>query len=190
MVQLHVFFTISNGVRQGGILSPKIFALYMNGLTDELSNSYAGCYINDKCINHIMYADDSCLMAPTGTAMQNLLDVCHNYGAANDILFNPLKYVCIVYKPKNYKLCCPSVNIGSEPLRFVNETKYLGFTYYARSNRILRMFSHCSIDVKIVLFNIYCTPLYCSYLWTEYKKSSFSKIRVAFNNAYRRISLK
>ena len=51
------FFTISNGVRQGGILSPKIFALYMNGLTDELCNSYAGCYINDTCINYIMYAD-------------------------------------------------------------------------------------------------------------------------------------
>ena len=149
-----------------------------------------------------MYADDSCLMAPTGTAMQNLLDVCHNYGAANDILFNHLKYVCIEYKLKYYKLFCPSVNIGSEPLKFVNETKYLGFTFcnpnkydkdilrqmrsvYARSNRILRMFSHCSIDVKIVLVNSNCTALYCSYLWTEYKKTYFSKIRVAFNNAYR-----
>ena len=37
--------------------------------TDEFSNSDAGCYINDKCINHIMYAADICLMAPTGTAM-------------------------------------------------------------------------------------------------------------------------
>ena len=72
----------------------------MNGLTDELSNSYAGYYINDKCINHIMNTDDICLMAPTGTEMQNLLDVCHNFGTANDILFNPLKSVCIVYKPK------------------------------------------------------------------------------------------
>ena len=123
------FFTISNGVRQGGILSPKLFVLYMNGLTGELSNIYAGCYINDKCINHIMYADDICLMAPTDTAMQNLPYVCHNYGAANDILFNPLKSVCIVYEPKYYQLFCPSVNIGSEPLRFVNETKYLGFTF-------------------------------------------------------------
>ena len=79
--------------------------------------------------NHIMYADDICLMAPTATAMQNLLDVCHNYGAANDILFNPLKSVCIVHKPKYYKLFCPSVNIGSEPLEFVNETTYLGFTF-------------------------------------------------------------
>ena len=107
-------------------LSPKIFALYMNGLTDELSNGYAGCYINDKCTNHIMYADDICLMASNGTAVQNLIDVCHNYGAANDILFNPLKSVCIVYKPKCYNISGPSVNIGSEPLIFVNEAKYLG----------------------------------------------------------------
>ena len=79
----------------------------------------------------LLYADDICLMAPTGTAMQNTecLDVCHNCGAAHDILFNPLKSVCIVYKPKHYKLFCPSVNIGSVPLRFVNETKYLGFTF-------------------------------------------------------------
>ena len=55
--------------------SPKLFALYMNGLTNELCKSYAGCYINDKCIKHIMYADYICLMASTGIAMQNLLDV-------------------------------------------------------------------------------------------------------------------
>ena len=65
----------------------------------------------------ILMINLSSLMAP---AMQNLLDVCHNYGAANDILFNPLKSVCIVYKLKYYKLFCDSVNIGSEPLRFVN----------------------------------------------------------------------
>ena len=40
-----------------------------------------------------MYADDIYLMAPTGNLMQNLLDVCHNYGIANDILFNTLKSV-------------------------------------------------------------------------------------------------
>ena len=73
----------------------------MNGLTNELSISYAGCYINDQCINH---ADDICLMAATGTAILNLIDVCHNFGTANDILFNPLKSVCILYKPKCYKL--------------------------------------------------------------------------------------
>ena len=55
-----------------------------------------------------------------------------------------------------------------------------------RSNRILRMFSHCSIYVHMFL-NSYHTSLYRSYLWTEYQKTPFSKNRVAFNNAYRRI---
>ena len=59
-----------------------------------------------------------------------MLDVCHNYGTTNAILFSPLKFVCIVYKPKCHKVFCLSLNIGSEPFKFVNNTKYMGFTFY------------------------------------------------------------
>ena len=38
------YFTICNGVRQGGILSPRLFALYVNQLTDRLLSCNAGCY--------------------------------------------------------------------------------------------------------------------------------------------------
>ena len=58
---------------------------------------------------------------------------------------------------------------------------------YAKSNTLLRTFSHCSSDVKVTLFQSYCTALYCPFLWNDYRKSTFSKIRVAFNNAYRKI---
>ena len=59
---------------------------------------------------------------------------------------------------------------------------------YAKSNKLLRTFNHCSTDVKITLFQSYYTALYCPYLWNDYKKSTFSKVRVAFiNNAYRKI---
>ena len=33
----------------------------------------------------------------------------------------------------------------------------------------------------------FCTVFYCSYFWTNYKKTTFSKIRVAYNNVYRKI---
>ena len=198
------YFTICNGVRQGGILSPRLFALYVNQLTNQLIVCKEGCYFNDMCINHVLYADDICLLAPTASAMQTLLDVCYEYGIDNDILFNPIKSVCTVFKPKAYKLYLPTVFIGSDALKFIKESKYLGFTFndsksddcdmlrqmrllYAKSNKLLRTFSHCSTDVKITLFQSYCTALYCPYLWNDYKKSTFSKIRVAFNNAYRKI---
>ena len=57
----------------------------------------------------------------------------------------------------------------------------------AKSNTLLRTFSHCSSDVKVTLFQSYCTALYCPFLWDDYKKSTFIKICVAFKNAYRKI---
>ena len=58
---------------------------------------------------------------------------------------------------------------------------------YAKSNKLLRTFSHCSTDVKITLFQSYCPALYNPYLWNDYKKSTFSKVCVSFNNGYRKI---
>ena len=78
---------------QGGILPPRLFALYVNQLTDRLLSCDAGCYINDMCINHGMYADDICLLAPSANAKQSSLYVCYDYGSDNDILFNPIKSV-------------------------------------------------------------------------------------------------
>ena len=37
-------FNVSNGVRQGGILSPYLFSLYLDGLLEELADSGVGCF--------------------------------------------------------------------------------------------------------------------------------------------------
>ena len=58
------FFTVSNGVRQGGILSPRLFAVYVDDLSKHLHDARSGCFIGDQCNNHVMYADDICLLAP------------------------------------------------------------------------------------------------------------------------------
>ena len=55
-------------------VSPKLFVLYMNDLSGALLHCIAGC--NEQCMNHIMYADDFCVMKVTGIAWQQLLDVC------------------------------------------------------------------------------------------------------------------
>ena len=57
-------------------------------------------------------------------------------------------------------------------------------TLYIRSNKLLRTFHYCSTDVKLELLKSYCTSFYCCYLWTAYKKSTFDRLRVAFNDAY------
>ena len=60
-------------------------------------------------------------------------------------------------------------------------------TLYARSNRLLRIFHGSNTKVLIELGRSYCGSFYCSYLWTQFNKSTISKIRVAYNDLYRKI---
>ena len=67
-------FTTSNGVRQGGILSLLFFIVYMDKLSCTLNDVKAGCIMNGVYMNHLMYADDLVLIAPSVHALQVLLD--------------------------------------------------------------------------------------------------------------------
>ena len=95
-------FTISNGVRQGGILSPKLFSINMDDLSKLLIISGIGCFIDNVCFNHVFYVDDLCLMAPSALALQELFNLSHSYSIFVDVNFNSLKSFYIGYTPKHF----------------------------------------------------------------------------------------
>ena len=101
------FFTISNGVPQGGILFPKLFSVYMDDLSNLLISSGIGCFLDKVCFNHVFYADDLCLMAPCAIALQELLKICHSYSMTEDVNFNALKSICVAFTLKLFKLRFP-----------------------------------------------------------------------------------
>ena len=71
------------------------------------------------------YADDLCLLAPCAIALQ-LLDICHEYGGEHDVIYNPLKSVCIVFKPDRFILKCSLVHLGNNVLEYKEKVKYIG----------------------------------------------------------------
>ena len=81
-------FTVTNGVRQGGILSPLLFNFYMNDLSVLLSKISAGCYSGNTVINHLMYAHDLAVFAPSAKGLQKVLNICDVFGKNNDIILN------------------------------------------------------------------------------------------------------
>jgi hypothetical protein len=119
-------FRVINGVRQGSILSPRLFAVYVDDLSTLLRNSSRGCFIDDACLNHFFYADDLCLLAPSPSSLQKLMNICANFGVNSDIVFNPTKSFYVVFKPPRYGLAVPPVSLNDVPINIVGCVKYLG----------------------------------------------------------------
>ena len=55
----------------------------------------------------------------------------------------------------------------------------------SQANMLIRTFSMCSDSVKCPLFGTYITPLHAAQLWSNYKKESMQRIKVAYNDAMR-----
>jgi len=88
-------FHVSNGVRQGRVLSPYLFAAYFDDLSNELNNIKAGCSIGEVILNHLMFVDDICVFCLIVRWLQRILDVCQAYAESHCIIFNCNKTVCI-----------------------------------------------------------------------------------------------
>jgi len=61
LTSLSSFFTMGNGTRQGGILSPYLFSRYIRELLLELETSRVGCNIGGIFINVLAYEDSAFL---------------------------------------------------------------------------------------------------------------------------------
>ena len=111
---------------------------------------------------------------------------------------------CVYFPCGRFKLNRPppSVRLYGTQLQYVSSVNYLGNQitsdlsddesihshirgFYTRANSLVRKFQFASPGVKRVLFNAYCSSMYCSQLWSRYTLGTMRKLRVAYNNAFR-----
>ena len=193
-------FHVSNGVRQGSILSPHLFKVYVDDLSTILNKLQTGCSVTNIIINHLMYADDIVLLSPSTGGLITLIEACQQFGLDNDIKFNSLKSAILPFLPEDKKkFRTPTIQMNNEPIPIVDHFKYLGHILsnnknddldidrqrkkiYAQGNSILRKFHMCSVEVKVELFKTYCTPLYTAHLWTNYTNLAIKNFYIAYHN--------
>ena len=63
-------FTVSNGVRQGGVLSPLLFTILVDDLSTQLNDARSSCLSEHQCVNHVMYADNICPLVSSEIGLQ------------------------------------------------------------------------------------------------------------------------
>ena len=120
-------FGVSNGVRQGGILSPYLICVYMDDLSIKLNDIKVGCTIGTTLIKHLIYADDIVLLSPSATGLSLLLSVCSAYGIEHDIKYNSAKINVMTFRCNKMKdIRIPNFELNNVLLTVVTKYKYLG----------------------------------------------------------------
>ena len=83
-----------NGVKQGGVLSPLLFAIYTDSLLKRLEESGVGCHMGGHFTGALAYADDITLLSPSMSGLRTLSKVCEEYATEFDVTFNGKKISC------------------------------------------------------------------------------------------------
>ena len=187
-------FNLSNGVRQGAVLSAILYCFYVNDLFKILRKNGTGCWINSNYFGIIGYSDDSFLLAPSLDSLQEMLNICEKYAEIHNLRFstdpnpNKCKTKCLAFLKKERNLSC--LTLCGNPLPWVKSGKHLGNTlenavngmkldiktkrasYIAKNNELIQEFHFAHPKTKCKINNIYNSHFTGSPLWNLFSKES------------------
>lgn len=194
-------FGTTNGIRQGGVISPLLFCIYIDELLLKLADNGAGCWIGKHFYGALGYADDLTLLSPSVSGLREMLTICQEFAAEYSVRYNPDKTVCMLFSKKD--LCKPSVELCGIRLKWVESVKHLG-TYLdsnmsesteinkkkhdlvQRVNYILSTLGNCDDKIIKTVFNSKCAHFYGCQSWNLLDKV-VKDFQTMWNRCVRRI---
>ena len=190
-------FECKNGVKQGGVLSPILFGIYIDEMLIKLKNSGLGCHIGHVFMGALAYADDLVLMAPTMYGLKKLLEISHDFAKEYNIIFNPKKSKWMSYALNDSGA---SVYLDGKPVDHVDHFVHLGCLigpnsfrkslerhinkFYSEVNLLMAQFGKAFASSRHKLFKSYCMSCYGSQLW-DFSSNEVDKFFVAWRKAIR-----
>jgi hypothetical protein len=118
-------FKLTQGVRQGSILSPFLYNIYTNQLLNKVQNINVGTVIYNTPTCITLYADDIILLSTTIRGLQDMKKDCVQFGYENCIKFNSGKTEFIISVKSSFKNI--TLNIDGQVIEPKDSLKHLGF---------------------------------------------------------------
>lgn len=119
------WFTTPSGVKQGDVLSPSLFALFINDLVTELKTLGKGIWCGGLFINCLLYADDIILVSENEIDLQSMLACVAGWCKKWCLSIN-YKKTQVMHFRKRGRRSTFSFFIEEQPIEFTDKYKYLG----------------------------------------------------------------
>ncbi len=117
-------------MRQGAILSPSLYCLFVDELLDILTSSGLGVKIGGSYCGAPMYANDIALIAESAEELQSMLDIVENYARKWRYQLNSEKSVVMVFgesaRSRSVARCHRAWYLGGSQIHEVDEHHHLG----------------------------------------------------------------
>ena len=181
-------FQANQGVKQGCILSPLLFNIFLSDLIPYFNKEECKPlkFDNSKTIGSLVWADDLVVLSESEEGLQNMLQNLSVYAEENRIKINSTKTKCMIFN-KTGRFLRRSFKVGHEIIYTTNNYKYLGFiitpsgeistglkdlkdralrAYYSLKSKMGRYFMLCP-STSLHLFDSLIKPilLYNSDFW-------------------------
>ena len=171
------FFKLNAGIRQGGVLSPSLFNIYIDNIASVISKCGVGCHLRNASLAVLIYADDILLLAPSVSSLQLLVNLCCTELSYLSLEINYKKSVCMRFGPRFNSECACITTRDGHVLNWVQQCRYLGVeivsssvfkcdlgdrkkSFYRSFNSIFgRIGRIASAEVVIELLKKKCLPL-------------------------------
>ena len=197
------WFEVKAGVRQGGILSPSFYSIYVDELVEILSKVGIGCHLKGVFLSILLYADDMALTSPSLKGLQTLISTTEEYCKTWDIMLNSKKTKNLAFGKKSD---LPPLVLDGKCIEWVDSWNYLGVklqahksfncniddkvkSFYRCANAILRIDGRSDEMVMLQLMESQCISIltYAVEVIHVADRDQRRRLRVAYNSIYRRI---
>ena len=202
-------FSVSNGVRQGGVSSAILFAIYIDGLIKLLRESGFGCSIYGEYCGVFIFADDVILLSATRNGLQTMVDLSQRFVRKRNLKFgtdtNPRKSKtkCIIFSPRKVLSNPKNIILQGNMLPWVDEVLHLGITlqcdnsmkrdinkkrciFNNKLNSLLQEFHSASPTILLKCANTYALSFPGSQIWDLFNEEC-EKLYRSWNVMIRKI---